>query len=259
MERFIDTDGHIVVTFMNAGYFDFIRNFSENLRRIPEIKWTLCVVCIDLEGYQLCCDHHIEAIPYFEKSVPTKYSSYNDANWRRVTFTKFDVLHWVLSSYKDVVRSLTYMDTDIHVYADFVPYLKALPRHDVLIQSDHNSLDPSRTSPILLCTGFFHVQNNEMVRSLFQYADLPIDRNRFVDDQQFFNARLQEDPKCRSIKLKQLDRLSFPNGVFVPYVPKVIANPVMLPGAPPLFLIHYNYLVGTEKQKRMRENNHWFI
>jgi len=258
MERFIDADGHIVVTFMNAGYFDYVRNFCENLRRIPEIKWTLCVVCIDPEGYQLCCDHQIEAMPYFEKSVPTQFSSHNDANWNRINFTKLDVLSWVLR-HRDVVRSLTYMDTDIHVYADFVPYLKSLPRHDMWIQSDHNSLDPTQTSSLSMCAGFFHVQNNDIIRYLFQYDEKTIDRYKVNADQEFLNVRLKQDPALRSIKVRQLDRLSFPNGVFVPYVPKVVANPVLLPGAPPLFLIHYNYLVGDDKRKRMRENNHWFI
>jgi hypothetical protein len=246
---FLSDDGHIVATCINSGYFDYLQNIHENLKR-TNVPWKLCTVCMDAEAYHKCVDRGIPALELKENNVHYGdsefhiYSSWNDANWNKITFMKLNAIQWLLSF--SAVKSMTYTDSDIHVYRDYMPYLSSLmsgdSNTDLWIQSDHNSIKFEEYG-WALCSGFFHLRNVPLIRRLFEYGEEEVQKYKFNSDQEHLAAQIRK----YQVPFKQLDRALFPNGVFVDRIPSNA------------FLIHYNYLVGAEKKKKMAQNGHWYL
>ena len=245
IDPFIDTDGHIVATFINAGYFEYIHNLSVNLKRL-DLPWTLCVMCSDEDAYRLCQSHNIASV-YVNgnlKNHPnvTQYSSWNDANWNNVTFMKLTLIQWLLAHPQ--IKRVTYMDGDIHVYRDFVPYLKSLntDKYELCIQSDCMTADINVLSHHL-CSGFFHFKNTDRIRRIFEFTDEDVATNTFNADQEHIVNQVRK----WGTAVMQLPRELFPNGVFFENTP---------PGA---YLLHYNYMIGTQKKQNMQKKGHWYL
>jgi hypothetical protein len=242
LNDFIDPDGHIVATFINAGYFEYIHNLSINLKKL-DIPWKLCVVCTDEDAHNLCKTNNIPSILFStETHISKEYSSWNDSNWNNVTFAKLSVILWMMSCPN--IKSITYMDGDIHVYRDFMPYLKSLDtnKYDICIQSDAMSADPN-VHTHHLCSGFFHFANRETARKLFEFTEQDVKTNTFNADQQHIVNKVAEHNMC----VYQLPRDLFPNGVFYANIP---SNP---------YILHYNYMVGTKKKQNMNTKGHWYL
>ena len=245
MDRFLDNHGHLVATFINAGYFEYIHNLSINLKRL-DIPWTLCVICSDEDAHQLCDQHGIPSI-YVNantKNLPNvkQYSSWNDANWNDVTFMKLTVIQWILSHPQ--VKQMTYMDGDIHVFRDFIPYLSALDQdaYELYIQSDCMTANVDVYTHHL-CSGFFHFKNTDRMRRVFAFTDDDVKTNTFNADQEHIVNQVRR----YEIRTKQLARDLFPNGVFFTQTP------------PDAYLLHYNYMIGTEKKQNMNKKGHWYV
>jgi len=243
---YLSEEGHIVVTFINDGYFDYLQNMHENLKR-TNVTWKLCAICIDTPSFTKCTNLNIPAVSFaalFDDPEIQEYSVWNDTRWNRIQFAKLDVIQKVLE-YEEV-KTLTYIDNDIHIYRDFVPYLMDLTSQFsnilLFIQSDHNTTVTSEYGSEK-CAGVFHIRNCPLIKQLIRYTEEDVKKNTFNADQQHINAKIVE----YNIPTKQLDRALFPNGVFVDRVPPIA------------FLIHYNYLVGAEKKKKMGQNGHWYL
>jgi len=253
LKPFLSDDGHIVATCINSGYFDYLQNMHENMKR-TNVPWTLCTVCMDAEAYRKCVEHGIPAIElksnnvHYGDSELQVYSSWNDANWNKITFMKLNAIQWLLSF--SAVKSMTYTDSDIHIYRDYMPYLRGIMfddlNTDLWIQSDHNSIKFEEHG-WALCSGFFHLRNVPLVRRLFEYGEEDVQKYKFNSDQEHLVAQIRK----YQVPFKQLDRALFPNGVFIGRVaPNVLER---------AFLIHYNYLVGADKKKKMAQNGHWYL
>lgn len=227
---FIDADGLIVITYINYGYFDYLFNFIKNMRML-NLPWKLCVVCIDRESVQLCTTHSIECV-YLQLNKSLEFAQWNTEKFTDITYAKLDVITHVLN-YKNVKR-LLYVDTDIWIYKDFVPYLKKLP-HSLYMQSDCNKPNQYDSNA---CTGFMYILNNVASRTLFKYNH---DQPKHSSDQYYVNQKMKQ----LKIPCIQLDRNLFPNGIYRKNVPQNA------------FILHYNYIVGNDKRICMKENNHW--
>lgn len=230
LDPFIDSDGLIVITYINYGYFDYLHNFIKNMQML-NITWKLCVVCIDKESVQLCNNHNIDCV-YLQLNKSLEFAKWNTDSFTDITYAKLDVITHVLN-YKNV-KNILYVDTDIWIYKDFVPYLKQLPHHNLYMQSDCNKKNQYDNNA---CTGFMYISNNISTRTLFKYNN----ENKHSSDQYYVNQK-RKHLKIPSI---QLDRTLFPNGIYIHDVP------------PNAFILHYNYIVGNNKRICMKENNHW--
>lgn len=246
LRPFIDEDGHIVITFINAGYFDYIYNLSINLRRI-DVPWKLCVVCTDEEALALCQSKNIGAV-YFnanktKKDDLDKISSYSDSNWNAIMFMKLEVVQWITRHPE--VKKVTYMDGDIHVYRDFVPYLKTLsvPPNELIIQSDYGEPDITQYHHRVLCGGFFHFAKGDRVAKVFEYEISDINKYKVNADQDHIIHQVHK----YGIHVHQLRRDWFPNGVFYNSLP------------PDPYIYHYNWMVGSAKKDNMNARGHWYL
>lgn len=244
---FIDLTGHIVLTFTNLGYFDYIHNMSINIKK-KDIPWNLCVICSDMESYEKCILHGIAAIHINtnennEENLK-KMATWNDSNWNNVTFMKLKAMRQIMAVQS--IKRITFIDGDIHIYRDFIPYLLKLeeenPEIEFFIQSDSTSNNPDKHSQYI-CSGFYHFKNSPRIHPLFDYNENDLLINTHNADQQHLTKKLIE----YEIKTKQLSRHLFPNGSLFSNIPE---NP---------FLFHYNYMVGDEKRKNMMKMGHWYL
>ena len=231
LDPFIDADGLIVMTYINCGYFDYLHNFITNMRML-NIPWKLCVVCIDAESVQLCKNHTIDCV-HLQLNKSLEFAKWNTANFLDITYAKLDVITHVLQ-FKNV-KKIIYVDTDIWIYKDFVPYLKPLP-YMLYMQSDCHKVNEYDSNA---CTGFMYISNNVHTRTLFHYHNEP----KHSSDQHYVNQKMKQ----LKIPCIQLDRSLFPNGIYINHVP------------PNALLLHYNYIVGDEKRNCMKANKHWLL
>lgn len=247
LSPFIFGDGHIILTFTNDGYFDYIHNMDINIKKI-NIPWNLCVMCADIESYTKCQVHNIAAIyvgtNHTDNSDLKKMATWNDANWNNVTFMKLTAMQQIMQHPE--IKRVTFVDGDIHIYRDFVPYLlqleKEYPTIEFFVQSDHMSANPNERSHHI-CSGFYHLINTPRVRHIFNFGEEDLAKNTHNADQQHLQNKLIE----YQIPTHQLSRHLFPNGSLFSNIPE---NP---------YIFHYNYMIGDEKRKNMMKMVHWYL
>jgi hypothetical protein len=232
MNKFID-DGNIVITYINAGYFDYLYNFVLNLKQI-NVPWKLCVICVDEEASRLCNEKNIDNIYFPLENKSKLFTIFGSKDYKNITMAKIDVIKYVLSH---DVKTVLYLDSDIHVYQDFMPYLKSLNGYDIYMQSDNGKMNMEFNDN--RCSGFMYINKNDNTLKIFDYQNY--DTKKYNGDQDHINLMI----KKYNINCLQLPRNLFPNGVFINNVPKEA------------YLLHYNWMKGHDKKKNMIKNGHY--
>jgi hypothetical protein len=160
---------------------------------------------------------------------------------------KLDLIEKIRLEAPTEVKYITYMDGDIVVFKDFVPYIKQkfldLSNNDILFQNDDLYGVPNTRANG--CTGFFTIRRTYFEKSPFYVDNLNLWKE-IREDQVWVNNKIVE----YKIPFNYLERDLFPNG---PYV----KNGAWRKGEP--YLIHYNYIVGNDKVNYMKHLKHWFI
>jgi hypothetical protein len=242
INKFIDEDGICIMTFINEGYFQFLYNYIINLKK-RNITWKLLVICIDNGSSSLCKKYGIDHILY-RIGENNQLARFGTNQFRKTTMLKLDCISFVLEN-KNVKR-LVYTDTDIAVYKDYMPYLKSLDTTiDIYFQNDNNSPYPTIIDGNN-CTGIILMNNNETIQKL--WLNTPLNEKIYkIDDsdQSYINSKLQ----TMNIVVGKLPRKLFPNGIF-------FNNSIVFPEA---YILHYNYMIGTEKIQSMKRNNDWYL
>jgi hypothetical protein len=259
-----------VCVFSNAGYMHYVHNLMANLQRIAA-PWRPMVLCADAEAAAAC-----QAARYMHAIVPPPAAAahaavgadgavspaeqdFNAADFNKLVFRKLDALAMLLGfaeATRGQVTHVVYLDADIVLFADPLPALCALHGDagaaDVLAQCDEKRTPCCATDAGFgrcaeLCTGLMSVRVNERSRALFDYAPRvtrPV--AKYQSDQAYVNEAVGRGVATAA----SLPRHLFPNGAFL-----------LNGGAAPrgALLLHYNWLVGGEKQKRMAADGRWFV
>lgn len=234
-----------VVTVANFGYMPYVENLCESIRRAG-IEWQLTVLCMDAKCVEYCKEHNIphEACV---TSAPSEYQSWASSfqDFNNTVFQKLTCLRQYLQKHPDVTYCV-YLDGDIIVFKDFLPYLKDnYSGYDWVFQCDQNGgICSSQDQCPYMCSGFMVMKNNPFVLDILNYSKYAKDITAFSTDQHYLNLAVRQIHKMQ-IRITTLPKHLFPNGSQLP----------SLPPAP--FILHYNYLIGAEKKKRMIENGHW--
>ena len=161
---------------------------------------------------------------------------------------KLELIEKIRNEAPNDVQYLLYTDGDIVFFKDFLPYLLDLFSKDsttsMYFQSDDGGCGDEST---IACTGFFIIDRKKITQSPFAVDN----DNEWLDtkeDQKWVNNHL----KKYNMPYKFLDRKLFPNGscMYDGYDQWKHTNP---------YILHYNYLIGSEKQNKMKKNKHWFI
>lgn len=239
-------DGVFIFTLTNNGYKFFTCNLLETMKRAG-ISWKLCIICADRESHRF---FQIQGIPAIFSTTLLDGTGHNislfgSRNFQRLNRLKLDLLK-KFTSFPEVRHGI-YMDGDISVYNDFVPdILGRLEESSLCLQCDEGSREPCSSPCVNACTGFIAWAHGISSTIFDAGAHLEVWRAQ-SEDQAFVNALL----KIENIPFKTLPRDLYPNGQFLR---------LYSPGSElkkNAKLLHYNYTVGMDKQRRMQQNGDW--
>jgi hypothetical protein len=163
------------------------------------------------------------------------FAEFRKANWSNITYYKFVIIYNNLLNHEYVCIT----DGDI-VYENkqiFDYLLDKIEDNDLLIQSEgiyNNDL----------CSGFMFIKSNVNTISLFNPENVNTYKNvKGWDDQVYVNSIKNK------IKFKKLPLQLFPKGKYYYEYNKNIQQP---------YLIHFNWIIGNEKKKKMEYYNKWY-
>ena len=247
MQNFVDKDGWLVCTYFNGGYTEYVKNFVKCLERFDK-KWTLCCICIDEVASLFCEENNIPYIKFIIENEINSFCKWGDSDYKKIVFKKLDTMKFVLEN--PCVKYCVYIDTDIFVYKDFLPYLKEnISQLDALFQCDEDKGSDKQCYSdrcLNVCTGLMCLKNCEAIKNMLEYtvgAKKKIEN--YSSDQEYINEQKG------LINFRSLPRSMFPNGSFI--------HQNKIPSSSDSFLLHYNYLVGHLKKEYMKRYNHWLI
>jgi len=246
-------DKTLVFTVTSDGYKFYTWNLYKMIQQL-KVPWKLCILCLDKESYDFM--KRIALIPSrlfgtpgsaFPHKTPFMFGT---KQFKRLNRLKVFALE-TLSQLPQIER-LIYLDSDIAVFRDFVPDLKnQLETHPLLFQCDEkheNILECSNGNQCENpCSGLIAMSLTEQREKLKQLFAFDKDLwDTIVGDQDYLLARL----KKYGIPYATLSRPEYPNGLF-------LSNNLFQQGNP--YLLHFNQVVGSMKQRIMNEKECWFL
>ena len=244
----------LVFTVTSDGYKYYTWNLYKMLQE-RKVPWKLCILCLDKESNDFF--NRIAQIPsrlYLmpgDKVLHKEPVRFGTTPFKRMNRMKIKALQEL--SQRSELDRLIFIDSDIAVFKDFVPYfVEHLAANPLLFQCDENmsgSFDCSNrdacTNP---CTGVIGMALNETTRAHFKelYKIDSESWGKAMTDQDYIANRLL----ALQIPYKTLARGDFPNGIFLAKDRYKETNP---------YLVHFNYIVGKAKQRFMIEKECWVL
>ena len=239
-----------IFTLTNNGYKYFTLNLVETMKR-ANILWKLCIICADKDSHRFFRTQGIPAIlaTTLVDGTGSDIALFGTRNFQRLNRLKLDLLTSFVSMPE--IKYGIYMDGDIAVYNDFVPDIRQrleTANPSIHFQCDEGSRNPCTgdSSCINVCTGFI-AWSYGISPTLFRVSSELELWKRQPEDQVFVNAMLKKE----GTPFKTLPRDLYPNGQFL----RLYSADSGLKGVAKI--LHYNYTVGMDKQRRMRQNGDW--
>jgi len=245
-------DDVIVFTITSNGYKDLTYNLWKSIDNL-QVKWKLMIICLDKESEAYFKSKNIEIILYDTSSSSKNLTIFGSNEFMEYNHTKLDLIELIRKEAPSSVKYIIFMDSDIVVLNDFIPYLKNLyenTTNSIYFQSDNDYNDFLSNTNTIACTGFFIVKRDNLEKSPFIIDD-QAEWEKIREDQPYVNMKL----KKYNIQYEYLDRKLFPNGAFIKgnmhsLNQNLWNNP---------FILHYNYIMGDNKIQSMKNNKHWYI
>ena len=243
------------ITLINKGYVDFTKNFLESMKHNTCI-FSLIVYCTDNESIVNLQSYSnvkcIDARPFLKYKVSESLSSWGHMDYKNLVFAKLDAIKYASLQYKNYY--IGYIDTDIILFKNptetILNTFKSNPDTVFVSQCDQPTPECSNTKNCQhICSGVIVFKNIPIINNLLKYTITDV--NSLSGDQEF----IINMANTYNIQHITIDKNIFLNGSY-PGVNK-LDIPLIVP--PLVELIHYNYLVGTNKIKLMQKNNMWFI
>lgn len=244
----------IVWTMTSDGYADITYNLYKSLEK-ANVPWKLLNICVDDESYNYFKDKNIPCVKYdsnmkTQKGELSKFGSDEFMSFNRI---KLDLLDYFSKKAPETIKYVVYLDGDIVVSKDFIPYLQNLyetnPNNYFYLQCDDQN-KMTTTTCINLCTGFISYKREKLYKSPFDVYDEEKWKN-IREDQPWVNQHLKE----YSIPTLSLEQDLFPNGTYVKGNISNTTNEL----SDNRYILHYNYMIGDNKIQKMKENNNWYI
>jgi hypothetical protein len=230
-------------TMTSNGYKYLTYNLYLSLQKVnPKIK--LMIVCVDKESQMFFRTMNISSLyykstkPVAPGSQPSQFGSDTFMNYNRMKLEIMEDLRL-----KTEATYVIYLDGDIVVFRDFIPYIKeqfSLKETTFLFQCDDLYGSPNKTQ---CCTGFFAFKRTSLEKSPFVLYDLSLWKE-IREDQPWVNKHI----RMYDIPFEFLDRSLFPNGVYVNEGRWKLGDP---------YLLHFNHMVGNAKISMMKRLGLW--
>ena len=224
------------ITLTNTGYINYTLNCLKSLENINFNEKLKCY-CIGKEGFNILNSKNYDC-ELIDDENNSNFQVFRNGNWSNITFNKFRIIYENLLIYDYVCI------TDGDIVFENPNVLKTLKEdildNDMLIQND--KLTDNDNS--LLCSGFMFLKSNEATKKFFNPLNVENEKNKLGwDDQIYMN-----DNKNK-LKYKVLPLHLFPNGKYF-YENNEMINP---------YIIHFNWVIGSEKQKKMDYYKKWYL
>lgn len=246
LEKFITPTGSFVFTLTSNGYKLLTLNLVRQLQAL-NVPWTLCIICADKESYLFFSR---EGIPCRRVETPlanfgAQLSPFGSKQFQTLNRMKLALLSECIEN--SAINVGVYLDGDIAMYRDFLPDIeeRLVSGSPFLFQCDEQSRKDCSGACPNFCTGFIAWRKGASAEPFtLSAADKEL-WEKTPEDQVFVNTKM----RALGHSFSSLPRALYPNGMFA-----------SLTGIKDTaFLLHYNYLVGAMKQKKMKANGDWII
>lgn len=253
IEPFI-SEKRLVFTVTSDGYKYYTWNLYKMLQPM-NLSWKLCILCLDRESYQFLTKIAMIPSRLFLLSGPQILHKdpvlFGSQAFKRMNRMKLKALEDF--SQKPELDTLIFLDSDIAVFQDPIPYIQSrLQESPLWFQCDEKqegSFECSSWSKCPNpCTGVIAMSLTHETRPQFKEL-YRIDDSTWKDsttDQDYILKRLQ----TTQMSYTTLSRDLFPNGVF-------LANNRYKDSTP--YLLHFNYILGKDKKRFMKQKECWVL
>ena len=237
-------------TLINHGYIDFTKNFLKSMRR-NGIKFKLLVYCLDDETVEGLKDYSDTCVCIrYDKGSSKELVTWQTPEFKKICFMRLDIIRDLMQTYKCDVG---HIDTDIVLLKDPSPIvldaMKSHPEIDVVAQCDENGKYCTKhTKCPSICNGVMLLKYTPTILKCFEYTEDEVNKSK-NGDQDFLLEKFNK----YDIKTLTIDKNIFINGS---YEGIQSGSPVTLPKE--ACLVHFNWMVGKDKIKRMKEQNMWY-
>lgn len=240
-------DGLLTFTVTSAGYKHLTLNLWNSIQRL-DLPWKLCIVCLDESSFDFFNERSIQTVLFkmpgaFYHTGPAIYGS---QSFKKLVAMKLEVLKILVAD--EEIDQLIYLDGDIVILGDPLPTIRRhLAEADLWFQCDSGNFEICPEPCPMPCTGLIAANLTAATRP--QLSEL-FRRQAgswlmAETDQDYVQARL----KSLALTYRTLPRHQFPNGIFL--------RQLALPSE--ALLIHFNFLLGRQKEEAMRSHSMWFL
>jgi hypothetical protein len=241
-------DNFLIWTMTTNGYKYITYNLYESLKK-ANVPWKLMIICVDRESQKFLQGMNVHCI--YKNPNTSVLAALHPSQFGSDTFMKFnkiklDLMEEIRLGVPQEVKYITYMDGDIIVFRDFMPYIKeqfASTNSVILFQND--DLYGAVNTRANGCTGFFTLKQQSLEKSPFLVDNIASWRE-LREDQVWVNKKIVE----YEVPFDYFNRDLFPNGTYLTERRWDKSEP---------YILHYNHLVGLTKISYMKRNRHWYI
>jgi len=231
-----------LITLTNDGYKLLTHNSINSLKKIG-LEGLLKVYCIDLKSYEYLKEINGEdntvLMDLEDEDRESNFIKFRDNGWNRIVLKKFDIIYQELINCNDDEYVL-FADGDIvFLRNDFLEYCEIFIKRynkEIVFQNDFSN--PNVTD-IQICSGFMLIKKTENTLKIFNSDKI----NNFKCDQAYINNIKEE----LDYGVLHLDL--FPHGFHYRHNASIIKP----------YIIHFNWIIGKDKIKKMKEWGKWYI
>ena len=246
----------IWITLINYGYINYTKNFLKSMER-ANIQFKLIVYCIDEQTYnELSKNEQCICLraDFLKKKLSSDMKSWGKIEYKQIVFAKLDAILYTLQNTYDIgIQNIGYIDTDIYLFSDpSTIMLKELEENkdiNIFSQCDEYENKCSNNKKCKnICSGVIVFRNKKELYNLFEYTEQDI--MKYLSDQHYLAALLNTN----NIPSYTIDKSIMPNGAYYKNLRKEkiqfeLSN----------CLIHFNYMVGNDKENAMKLQGLWII
>jgi len=246
----------IWITLINSGYIHFTKNFLKSME-INNCPFKLIIFCLDkkiikeLSEYKnaICFD-----ASFIKDSMVPNLTEWATIDYKKICFSKLDAMKYTHSlCQQNGIWAFGYIDTDIVVFKDPTNIIldRMINNQTVAVfgQCDETAKHPECSNIYDcpdMCTGTIVFRTGCIDGSIFEYSDE--DFKKYSGDQHFMVVLFNK---------KQFNRLAISKNIFLNGEYPGIKDGFVLPES--ASLVHYNWMIGHQKEMYMRKNGMWYL
>lgn len=265
-----DISSILWITIINYGYIEYTQNFLLSMK-LSNCPFKLLVFCLDQTTMDslACYDNCVCLNAKILKDINPEFSSYTEKftvwgehDYLKIVFTKMDALHYTLrETFGLGCTAVGYLDMDMFYIKDPTPIVIDLMKRnesiDIFCQCDEDFGHVSHCSKKhhcpFICSGIIVFRNHPSLYPCFRYSSYDI--FNYTGDQAYLFAKLKQ----MDIVTLTIEKTVFMNGSYLTKYWNETGSQDPAPIPEETSLIHFNYLIGADKKKRMIRQKMWLL